>query len=149
MVKEFRRREGDGSVLPAFYDQDLLPDKLFQRKIPYAPLGLISFALEEAIKKQCLNCVTLFDTNQLQGLKSIGFYYKVLGPQLSFMGRQQPIIINIKQTLDNMFFKNRACWEVITNHGELHELANQIDQVKWEESVFDEKCINKIITHLS
>jgi N-acyl amino acid synthase of PEP-CTERM/exosortase system len=149
MVKEFRRRSEDGAILPAFYEQDIQPDRIFQRIIPYAPLGMFTFAIEQALSKKCMYIVSMFEISHLMALKSLGVQYKVLGPQLSYMGKQQPVIINIKQTLDRMFFENRACWEVVTNHGQLHELATHIDRDYWDDSVFNDECINKIISHLT
>ncbi|MGZ9108962.1 MAG: PEP-CTERM/exosortase system-associated acyltransferase [Micavibrio sp.] len=154
MTKDFRKRPGDGAVLPSYFDQDqsmhLDPGTTvsFRRVIPFAPLGLLRAAFEGALEHGLTDCVCILDPEQLYALQRIGLSYRVLGPRLDLMGPQQPVIFNIKHALDNMILQNPPCWEIVSDRGRLHLKANEMEQNAWHDQLFDQKCMDMIFQHL-
>ncbi|HBR69268.1 MAG TPA: PEP-CTERM/exosortase system-associated acyltransferase [Rhodospirillaceae bacterium] len=143
MSKHFRRRDNDGSVLPAYYEQENIKGTqngnmvYIRRRIPYAPLGLLRAAFEVAIKNRIADCVMFIESDQLRNFEKMGIAYKVLGPKIAYHGEQQPVIFNIKNVLDTMLIDNLACWEIISDMGRLHKLANGLHQNSWQDGVMD------------
>lgn len=153
MSKSFRKRPGDGHVLPAYYEQDsdlqLKSSNVHMRRmIPFAPLGLLRAAFEGALDKSLTDCICVMDHEQLYALQRIGLSYRVLGPRLDRRGQQQPVIFNIKHALDNMILQNAPCWEIVSDRGRLHLKANELEQNAWHDEMFDEKCMNMIFERL-
>lgn len=154
MARDFRKRPGDGKLLPAYFDQDhdvQLDAKTsvhYRRAIPFAPLGLLSAAFEGALDKGLTDCVCILDTEQLYALQRIGLSYRVLGPRLDMGGPQQPVIFNIKHALDNMILQNPPCWEVVSDRGRLHLKANALEQNAWQDEMFDQRCMDMIFERL-
>jgi N-acyl amino acid synthase of PEP-CTERM/exosortase system len=155
MVRAFRKRPGDGNVLPGYFeqDQDLHIDKAatvhIRRVIPFAPLGLLRVAFEGALEHGLTDCICVLDPDQLHSLQRIGLSYRVLGPRLDMGGPQQPVIFNIKHAFDNMILQNPPCWEIASDRGRLHLKANELEQNAWQDHLFDEKCMNMIFERLS
>ncbi|MCB9988124.1 MAG: PEP-CTERM/exosortase system-associated acyltransferase [Rhodospirillales bacterium] len=155
MARFFRRREKDGSILPAYYDPE---DKgktaangkvsYFRRRIPYAPLGLIAAAFEAALDSGRLDCVYAASPEEFEVFKKLGFDYRVLGPRLKGHGEQQPIIFNIKHSLDKMKETNPACWEIVSDRGRLHDQAIARSKDNWYERIFDKECKDAIMEKL-
>lgn len=151
MIKDFRRRARDGRILPAYYspDDNEREGALVRRVIPYAPLGLLQAAFESALKARILDCLCVLDFEQLHTLEAMGMKYRVLGPQLGYLGQQQPVIFNIKNALDNMAIANKGCWEIVSDGGRLHKMANRLSQEDWEDHLFGPECHDLIIEKLS
>jgi N-acyl amino acid synthase of PEP-CTERM/exosortase system len=154
MTKSFRKRPGDGNILPSYFDQDqsLHVDPgttvSFRRVIPFAPLGLLRAAFEGALEHGLTDCICILDPEQLYALQRIGLSYRVLGPRLDLAGPQQPVIFNIKHALDNMILQNPPCWEIVSDRGRLHLKANEIEQNAWHDQMFDQQCMDMIFQHL-
>lgn len=123
MAERFRRRAGDGPVLPAYSEQeingDLMPlaRALVGRRVTYAPLGLLMGAFRAALARRCVNVVALFDPGDLRSLRRIGLAHKPLGPKLEAYGPHQPVLINIPLALDMMEAVNPECWEIVSDRG--------------------------------
>lgn len=155
MTHDFRKRPGDGSILPTYFEQDetMVPDGKgatvhIRRVIPFAPLGLLRAAFEGALDNSLTDCICILDPAQLHALQRIGLSYRVLGPRLDMGGPQQPVIFNIKHALDNMILQNPACWEIVTDQGRLHLKANELEQNAWHDQMFDQKCMDMIFERL-
>jgi hypothetical protein len=135
MAPAFRRRMRDGALLPAWHDQedsghDGAP---FRRRIPYAPLGLLKAAFEAALDENLHNCVLGIESSVMPGFSELGLEGRLLGPAVEWHGMQQPVILNIKGSLDNMARVNHACWEVMAGRGELHERADEVWHKSWDD----------------
>jgi N-acyl amino acid synthase of PEP-CTERM/exosortase system len=155
MTRNFRKRPGDGTILPGYFEQDneIKPDPsspsvLVRRVIPFAPLGLLRAAFEGALDHGLTDCLCILDPVQLHSLQRIGLTYRVLGPRLNVGGPQQPVIFNIKHALDNMILQNPTCWEIVTDQGRLHLKANELEQNQWQDMMFDQKCMDMIFERL-
>ncbi|WP_235067773.1 PEP-CTERM/exosortase system-associated acyltransferase [Micavibrio aeruginosavorus] len=156
MTRDFRRRPGDGRVLPSYNEQDQAvrmnadgTTVFIRRVIPFAPLGLLRAAFEGALDNGLTDCVCVMDPDQLYALQRIGLSYRVLGPRLDIGGQQQPIIFNIKHALDNMILQNPPCWEIVSDRGRLHIKANELDQNQWQDQIFDQQCMDMIFERLT
>jgi N-acyl amino acid synthase of PEP-CTERM/exosortase system len=154
MTKDFRKRPGDGRILPAYFDQDqtmrLDPNTqvYIRRVIPFAPLGLLCAAFEGALEHGLTDCVCILDPEQLYALQRIGLSYRVLGPRLEMGGQQQPVIFNIKHAFDNMILQNPPCWEIVSDRGRLHLKANELEQNAWQDQMFDQECMDMIFERM-
>lgn len=155
MSKSFRRRERDGNILPAYYEQEWIAAEnpnmkkgLFRRHIPYAPLGLLKAAFEEILSHDITNCIALFESNHLKTLERLGIQYRVLGPRLPALGMQQPVIFNIKSTLDNMNNVNPECWDIVSDHGELQQMADRAYHYDWQDTMFNGDCRRMVLKQL-
>lgn len=156
MSRRFRKRMMDGTMLPAYYDQDVIRRpgilgalKAIRRRIPYAPLGLFRAAFEAAMAARITDCVMALEPDHLTSLARAGLAYRTLGPRLSLHGQQQPIVFNIKAVLDNMAESNSHCWEVISDRGRLHHIANELNLNDWHDRIIDESCREMIYRKLS
>lgn len=155
MTRAFRKRPGDGNILPAYFEQDQnmhtdhAANIYIRRVIPFAPLGLLRAAFEGALDRGLTDCLCILDPEQLHALQHIGLSYRVLGPRLDMGGPQQPVIFNIKHALDNMILQNPPCWEVVSDRGRLHLKANELEQNAWHDQLFDQKCMDMIFDRLS
>lgn len=151
MAKNFRKRELDGTLLPAYYDQDqietktALGTKTIRRKIPYAPLALLSGAFESALNAGISDCVWMVEPGHLWSLKKIGVNYRVLGPHVDHHGGLQPVIFNIKNVLDDMHRSRKHCWDVISDEGRLQKIADELAQSNWQDSLFDDSAAERVI----
>jgi len=151
----FRRRDRDGRVLPAYYEQENLKGKkegnmiYVRRRIPYAPLGLFQMAFEAALSRGIMDCVMFIEPDQLAGFKRMGIAYSVLGPRLDHHGGQQPVIFNIKHVLDTMLIDNPQCWDVVSDMGRLHKMANNHYLDHWQDAIMDDLCWDAIEKKLS
>lgn len=154
MTRDFRKRPGDGAVMPFYFDQDQRlqlndgPSVHIRRTIPFAPLGLLCAAFEGALGHGITDCICTFDPEQLYALQRIGLSYRVLGSRLDMNGPQQPIIFNIKHALDNMILQNPPCWEIVSDRGRLHLKANELGQDAWQDQLFDQKCMDMLFQNL-
>jgi N-acyl amino acid synthase of PEP-CTERM/exosortase system len=151
MIKDFRRRERDGKILPAYYspDDNKNENVLFRRVIPYAPLGLLQASFDAALSARVVDCISVFDFEQLHALEMIGLKYRILGPQIGYMGQRQPIVFNIKNALDNMAIKDKASWEIVSDQGRLHKKANELAHNDWSDTIFGDECHEMIVEKLS
>jgi N-acyl amino acid synthase of PEP-CTERM/exosortase system len=144
MAKNFRKRELDGFLLPAYYDQDMIETKhnghvkFIRRKIPYAPLGLLAGAFESALTARITDCVWMVEPRQLWSLKKIGLNYRVLGPHIDHHGGLQPVIFNIKNVLDSMHRQKPNCWEVVSEEGRIQKMADDLQQNDWQDALIDD-----------
>ena len=144
MAKNFRRRELDGLLLPAYYDQDMVDTKakgnvkFIRRKIPYAPLALLAGAFETALGARITDCVWMVEPRQLWSLKKIGLHYRVLGPHIDHHGGLQPIIFNVKHVLDSMHFQKPHCWEVAADEGRIQKMADDLQRHDWQDALIDD-----------
>ena len=151
VAAKFRRRPDDGRFLPAYHDQDwriqFKQGRLayLRRRIPYAPLGLIAAAFSAALKAGITECILVVEPEHLRSLERIGLAYRVLGPKIEMYGAmQQPLVLNIKHTLDHMLSESPHCWDVVSELGGLHKLANKLYLNDWQDMLFDEGCKDKI-----
>ncbi len=144
MAKSFRKRELDGCLLPAYYDQDMIETKkngrvqMIRRRIPYAPLGLLAGAFESALNARITDCVWMVEPRQLWSLKKIGLNYRVLGPHIDHHGGLQPVIFNIKNVLDSMHRQRPHCWDIVSDEGRLQKMADDLAQNDWQDSLIDD-----------
>lgn len=144
--KKFRKRERDGRILSAYYEQDVVEGtqngktKLFKRSIPYAAAALMQGAFDTALSARLLNGVWMVDPMHLTSLEKIGFSFDVLGPVVKYHGGAQPIIFNIKNVLDSMRRKNRHMWDIVSDLGRLQKIADELHQNDWHDSLMDESA---------
>ncbi len=145
LSKNFRRRPADGRFLPAYHDQDwriqFREGRLayLRRRIPYAPLGLLRAAMESALKAHVMECILIVEPEHLRSFESIGLAFRVLGPRVEQHGvMQQPVVFNIKHTLDYMLEQSPHCWDVLSDRGRLHKMANEINLNEWQDRLFDD-----------
>jgi len=155
VAPQFRRRPEDGQFLPAYHDQDwrvqFSSGKLsyLRRRIPYAPLGLLQAAFEATLNSKRLECILVIEPAQLRSLEQIGMIYRVLGPKIEQHGLlQQPIIFDIKHSFDNMLNQSPHCWDVVSDMGRLHRKANTLYLNNWEDTLFDDACVDLIYNKL-
>ncbi|GJL85843.1 MAG: hypothetical protein DHS20C02_16180 [Micavibrio sp.] len=151
----FRKRDNDGSVLPAYYEQENIKGKqdgnmvYIRRRIPYAPLGLMRAAFEIALKNRITDCLLFIESDQLKNFEKMGIAYTILGPKVQHHGEQQPVIFNIKNVLDTMLIDNLACWEILSDMGRLHKMVNGLYQNSWQDEVMDNLAWNDLHEKLS
>lgn len=153
MAHRFRRRPMDGKILPAYYETEMRDvdkglGRFFRRRIPYAPLGLLKAAFEASMEFGIPDMVTSMDPNYFRTMKRIGLSYRVLGPRINYHGKQQPVVFNIKNVLDNMMLENPECWEIVSDQGRLHKMANTMAQNEWHDNIFDDDCRDMIMKKL-
>lgn len=150
MAPRFRRRPGDGRLMPAYYDQDwglkFTNGKIdyFRRRIPYAPLGLLRAVFETALQNRIMDCVMTVESAHLQSLQDIGMSYRVLGPRLKGPVPRQPVIFNIKIALDHMREENRHCYELVSDQGRLARIAHEVNKHEWLDGLFSKECWDHI-----
>lgn len=145
VAAKFRRRPDDGRFLPAFHDQDWRVQfregrlAYLRRRIPYAPLGLLGAAFEAALQADVLECVLAVEPEQLHSLERIGLSCRPLGPRVEMFGAEhQPVVFNIKHTLDHMLETSPHCWDVVSDMGRRHKMANTLYLDDWCSTVFGE-----------
>ena len=153
MSHKFRKRPMDGRFLPDYYDQDFAINNgskliYINRKVPYAPLGLIGAVFKSAINKGKTNCIWALEREQLRIMRKLGILYRTLGPRINYHGKKQPFIFNIKHVLDNMINENPAGAEIIGNKGELIKKVNQLEHNKWHDELFNDKCMDLIFNKI-
>lgn len=140
-ASRFRKRDGDGKFLSAYFDQDLIETdengktRTIRRMIAYMPAALMCGAFEAAMEAGILDCVWLVEPCHLESLQQIGFSYATLGPQVDYHGGAQPVIFNIKHSLDNMHREAPHCWEVVSDGGRLQDLADALAQDMWQDNL--------------
>lgn len=151
MAARFRRRQHDGRLLSAYYDQDVVQGQkngrpaLFRRVIPYAQAALLRGAFETALESRIMEGVWMVDTNHLESLKKIGFDVRPLGPHVNHHGGQQPVIFNIKNVLDSMRAVNPHCWDVVSDRGRLQRLADTLQRNDWQDNLLDEDGWDRLL----
>lgn len=155
MAPRFRRRERDGRMLPAYYEQDgnAAPDKtgkkpLFVRSIPYAPLGMMMAAFEAALGAGITDCVMDYELDQLYTFNRLGIDYRVLGPRLYSHGETQPLVFNITSALQSMSEINPESFEVAADRGRLLDHARSLNHQDWQDRVFSGACRDMIMEKL-
>lgn len=150
MHPDFRRRENDGKILPAYDEQeDLTATKdgnlvFIRRRTPYAPLGLLGAAFEIALQNRIMNCMMLVEAEQLPHFIKMGIPYSPLGSEIRNNGIQQPILFNIKNILDTMVLENPQSWDIISDMGRLHKMTNDLYQSDWHDHIMDDLSWEKI-----
>ncbi len=155
MAQRFRRRDKDGRILPAYYDQDWsaipMMEKItvVRRLIPWAPIGLLGAAFETALEHRIMDGFITVEPDDLRSLSQIGLSWRVLGPRVYANGTWQPLVFNIKNALDTMRARNEKCWEVASDRGRIHDMADSLSVNDWQDSIFDESCREKIYGKLS
>lgn len=155
MIESFRKRPGDGRILPAYFDPDQEKDQptpqnmRIRRIIPFAPLGLLRAAFEGALDRNISDCLCLLSPDELHTLQHIGLSISELGGRVDLCGPQQPLIFNIKHTFDNMILKNPPCWEILSDRGRLHIKANALEQNIWYDKTFDQNAKDALFSSLS
>jgi N-acyl amino acid synthase of PEP-CTERM/exosortase system len=143
-AKRFRKRDRDGRLISAYYDQDVVEalqdgqKKKIRRLIPYAPAALWQGAFETALSARITDCVWLVDSCHLTSLERIGFPFSTLGPLVKYHGGAQPVVFNIKNVLDTMRRKNRHIWDVVSDLGRLQKIADDLHQNDWQDNLLDE-----------
>jgi N-acyl amino acid synthase of PEP-CTERM/exosortase system len=154
MSPKFRRRPGDGRVLPAYNEQEaeggLQPvgKAVFRRRITYAPLGLLMAAFEGAMDKGILDCVSLVDPDDLRTMKRLGIPHKILGPKVESNGPHVPVIFNVQNALDGMEGVNPECWEIVSDKGRLTRRAHEIQLENWHHSIFDDTAKASLLNRI-
>lgn len=154
VAPRFRRRQGDGQVLPSYSDQDHVDVPMLgkivrvRRLIPYAPVGLFRAAFETALRHKISDCLMLVEPDQIHTLARAGLSWRVLGPRLHRGGAWQPMICNVKNALDSMRTRNPPCWEVVSDRGRLDEIAMRLQENDWQDRIFDESCREMIYRKL-
>jgi len=155
MAPRFRQRDRDGRMLPAYYEQEeasasnqARPTPFFQRRIPFAPLGLMTAAFEAALSENITDCITAYEVDQLYTLNRLGIDYRVLGPRLQNLGETQPLVFNIHTALNNMGEINPECFEIASNRGQLLARANTLFRHDWQDEVMGGTCREKILEKL-
>lgn len=155
MAKRFRRRDRDGRILPAYYEQDWSAIPLFEkivtvrRLIPWAPVGLLGAAFETALEHRIMDGFLVVEPDDLRALAQVGLSWRVLGPRLYQHGTWQPLVFNIKNALDAMRTRNEKCWEVVSDRGRLHGIADALQVDDWQDSIFDTACRERIYGKLT
>ena len=97
---------------------------------------------------EACNALTV-EPAHLRSFEQIGLAYKVLGPKVEVHGTlQQPLILNIKHTLDHMLNEAPHCWDVISDLGSVHKAANKLYLNEWEDGLFDSTCKTEIYNKL-
>lgn len=146
MSKAFRRREGDGNLLPAYSETDWekkpnTEEKVtyFRRMIPYAPLGLMRGAFEIALEYGVTTCFCVIDEDQTIAMQQAGLKHKKLGDPIDFFGRQQPVIFHIKDVLAHMLRENAPCWDIVSDGSRLQSKANKMPYEDWHDEFFSEE----------
>lgn len=154
MAPQFRKRTEDGRLLSAYHGQDMIQVDVdgeireIRRKIPYPQAALLAGAFETALEARIMDCVWMAPPEHLESLAKIGFLYRTLGPRVAYHGGTQPIIFNIKHVLDNMRRNVPSCWEIVSDGGRLHEMADRLDQNDWTDRLLDDACIDRIFEKL-
>ena len=154
IAQRFRRRQSDGRFLPGYSDQDHVEIPMMgklvrvRRLIPYAPLGLFRAAFETALRHKIPDCLMMIEPDQIRSLERAGMAWRVLGPRLHHEGVWQPMIFNIKNTLDVMRKRNAPCWEIVSNRGQLNDIAMRLQENEWQDRIFDESCREMIYRKL-
>lgn len=150
MHPDFRRRDTDGKILPAYDEQeDVTGTKngnlvFIRRRTPYAPLGLLQAAFEIALQNNIMNCVILIESEQLPHFVRLGIPYTTLGAEIRNNGIQQPILFNIKNVFDTMVLENPQSWDIISDMGRIHKMANDLYQNDWRDHIMDDLSWEKI-----
>lgn len=154
MAQRFRKRYHDGRMLPAYYEQDMnereaaIGMPTFQRRIPYAPLGMMMAAFEAALERGITECITAYELDQLYTFNRLGIDYRVLGPRLYNFGETQPLVFSIRTALDGMAEANPECFEVASDRGRLLTRAREISRHDWEDNVMDSLCRERVFEGL-
>ncbi len=144
MVADFRKRDCDGALLPAYYEQENKTGTVdgsmiyMRRRIPYAPLGLFRAAFETALRHRIMDCLMMIEPDQLPYLNRMGISYSTLGPCLPAYRGMRPVVFNIKNVLDTMLIDNPQCWDVISDMGRVHKMANGLYLNDWQDQMMDD-----------
>lgn len=144
MRSDFRKRDRDGRLLPAYYKTEnksgIVDGEMvyIRRRIPYAPLGLFRAAFEAALKHRIMDCLMFIEPEQLPYLNRMGISYSVLGPVLRYYRGMRPVVFNIKNVLDTMLIDNPQCWDVISDMGRVHKMANGLYLNDWQDGVMED-----------
>lgn len=148
VVTRFRKRSDDGRLLPSYYDQEkqALGSISYKRWIPYPQAALLRGAFETILNARILDCVWMLEPVHLRSLQQIGFSYRILGPEIDYHGGMQPIIFNVKHTLDSMRDCAPHCWTMISDHGRLQDMANNLHRNDWSDGLFEELPMDPLIS---
>ena len=152
MASRFRKRDRDGRMLPAYYDQDSVDAQgraskmpVFKRRIPFAPIGLLMAAFEVALDHGITDCITAYELDQLYTFNRLGIDYRILGPRLYNLGETQPLVLNIRTALDGMAEINPECFEIASDKGRLLTRAREMFRHDWQDTVMGGSCGEKIL----
>lgn len=142
MAPRFRKRARDGRMLPAYYEQDWndAPNRrsqtpFFQRRIPFAPLGLLMAAFGAALEEGIGDCMMAYEIDQLYTFNRLGVDYRILGQRLYTQGETQPLSFNIRNALDGMAGINPECFEVAADKGRLLARARELSRHDWPDNL--------------
>ncbi len=154
MAPRFRQRGADGKFLSSYHAQDKNGHRsgnitFVRRRISYPQAALLQGAFETALRTQIMDCIWMVEPDHLPSLRAIGFDYHVLGLRVDHHGGMQPLIFNIKHVLDGIKDAAPACWDVITDGGRLHDMADALYKNDWQDRLIDQECIDKIYEKLS
>ncbi|MCB9988123.1 MAG: PEP-CTERM/exosortase system-associated acyltransferase [Rhodospirillales bacterium] len=129
MAASYRRRDRDGAILPAYYEQEQVSSggfSLFRRYIPYAPLGLIAAAFEAVLAAGKKDCLMMLEPDTLMTFARIGIPVERLGdPVQDGPFSWQPVALNIPTVFEHIAEINPLCWEVLSDRGRLHKWAGK------------------------
>ena len=154
MVSDFRERDRDGALLPAYYEAENKTGAVegemvyIRRRIPYAPLGLFRAAFETALRHRIMDCLMMIELEQLPYLNRMGISYSVLGPCLPDYRGMRPVVFNIKNVLDTMLIDNPQCWDVISDMGRVHKMANGLYLNDWQDHMMHDLDMDEIFEDL-
>ena len=154
MAANFRKRDRDGALLPAYYEQEDRKGTVdgamvyIRRRIPYAPLGLFRAAFETALRHRIMDCLMMIEPEQLPYLNRMGISYSVLGPCLEEYRGMRPVVFNIKNVLDTMLIDNPQCWDVISDMGRVHKMANGLYLNDWQDRMMDDLDLEDVLEDL-
>ena len=154
MAPRFRQRRHDGRFLSAYHRADgggyIVDNVIFnRRRISYPQAALLQGAFETALKHGILDCLWMAEPKHLWSLQKIGFDYRILGPHLETHGGMQPLIFNIMHVLDAMKDQAPAVWEIISDQGRLHALADKVALEAWQDDLLDKDCLEQIYARLA
>lgn len=151
MHKDFRRRDGDGTLLPRY----TAPENkkgihhgemvYLRRSIPYAPLGLFMAAFDAALDNGVRDCLLNIEQSQLQAFNQMGLSYHTLGPITYPHGAMQPVVFNMKNLMDTLLIDNPPCWDIISDRGRLHKRANNQHLNDWQDTIIDTLDWDKVL----
>ncbi len=145
MAKRFRRRPEDGNFLASYYEQDEAEGAdTARRLIPYPQAALLAGAFEAALEAGVSECVWMVEPRHLRSLNKIGFPYRILGPKVDCHGGLEPLIFNIRGTLESMRTRAPHCWDIVSDSGRLQHMAETLGRSGWIYRLLDDQCWDEI-----
>lgn len=109
------------------YNQGAFQRFLMTGGLRMAPMGLVRGMFMQALRHECLEGFGVMEPRVISNLKKVGFVMEPIGPATNYHGLRVPFKFNISQIFENGFKNSFDTWNVVTNKGELHDLARNIE----------------------